>query len=30
MIEDARSAHPEVSVRRLCELHGVSRSWFYQ
>ena len=30
MIEDARSAHPEVSVRRLCELHGVSRSWFYE
>ncbi|SEJ85129.1 Transposase InsO and inactivated derivatives [Deinococcus reticulitermitis] len=30
MIEDARFAHPEVSVRRLCELHGVSRSWFYQ
>jgi len=30
MIEDARCAHPEVSVRRLCELHGVSRSWFYQ
>ena len=30
MIEDARLAHPEVSVRRLCELHGVSRSWFYQ
>lgn len=30
MIEDARNAHPEVSVRRLCELHGVSRSWFYQ
>lgn len=29
MIEDARSAHPEVSVRRLCALHGVSRSWFY-
>lgn len=29
MIADARSAHPEVSVRRLCELHGVSRSWFY-
>ena len=28
-IQDARSAHPEVSVRRLCELHGVSRSWFY-
>lgn len=30
MIEDARNAHPEVSVRCLCELHGVSRSWFYQ
>lgn len=30
MIEDARHAHPEVSVRRLCELHGVSRSWFYK
>ncbi|BDP40214.1 hypothetical protein DAETH_36270 (plasmid) [Deinococcus aetherius] len=30
MIQDARSAHPEVSVRRLCELHGVSRSWFYK
>jgi len=30
MIEDARAAHPEVSVRRLCELYGVSRSWFYE
>ena len=30
MIEDARFAHPEVSVRRLCDLHGVSRSWFYE
>lgn len=30
MIQDARSAHPEVSVRRLCELHDVSHSWFYQ
>jgi len=30
MIEDARHAHPKVSVRRLCELHGVSRSWFYE
>lgn len=29
MIQDARCAHPEVAVRRLCELHGVSRSWFY-
>ena len=30
MIADVRSAHPEVSIRRLCKLHGVSRSWFYQ
>ena len=30
MIEDARNAHPEMSVRRLCELHGVNRSWFYE
>lgn len=28
MIEQARTAHPEVSVRRLCGLHQVSRSWF--
>ena len=28
MITDARSAHPRVSVRRLCELHAVSRSWY--
>ncbi len=28
MIEQARTAHPEVSVRRLCRLHGVSRSWY--
>lgn len=28
MITDARNAHPTVSVRRLCELHQVSRSWF--
>ncbi|ABW35032.1 IS1 related protein (plasmid) [Deinococcus geothermalis DSM 11300] len=30
MIQDARVAHPEVSVRRLCELHDISRSWFYE
>ena len=30
MIKDARVAHPEVSVRRLCDLHDVSRSWFYE
>ncbi|WP_026299152.1 IS3 family transposase [Deinococcus aquatilis] len=28
MISDARVAHPTVSVRRLCELHAVSRSWY--
>ena len=28
MITDARVAHPTVSVRRLCELHSVSRSWY--
>ena len=28
MIEQARTAHPEVSVRRLCRLHQVSRSWY--
>ena len=30
MIEAVSVAHPAVSVRRLCELHGVSRSWFYE
>ncbi|MFK7604357.1 IS3 family transposase [Deinococcus sp. SM5_A1] len=28
MITDARHAHPTMSVRRLCELHDVSRSWY--
>lgn len=28
MITDARNAHPRVSVRRWCELHAVSRSWY--
>ncbi len=28
MSEDARVAHPEVSVRLLHALHGISRSWF--
>jgi len=28
MITDARHAHPTVSVRRLCKLHDVSRSWY--
>ncbi|MFC5848893.1 IS3 family transposase [Deinococcus petrolearius] len=30
MIEDARLAHPQVSVRCLRELHEVDRSWFYE
>ena len=28
MITDARVAHPTISLRRLCELHDVSRSWY--
>ncbi len=28
MISDARVAHPRVSVRRWCEWHAVSRSWY--
>ena len=28
MIEAAQLVHPEVSVRRLCRLHQVSRSWY--
>ncbi len=28
MITDARHAHPTMSVRRLCEMHDVSRSWY--
>lgn len=30
MIEQVREEHPEISIERLCELMGVSRSWYYQ
>ncbi len=30
MIEQVREEHPEVSIGRLCELMGVSRSWYYE
>jgi len=29
MITHAHQAHPEFSIRRLCELFGVGRTWFY-
>lgn len=29
MIEQAHHEHPEISIERLCELMGVSRSWYY-
>ena len=30
MIEQVREEHPEMSIERLCELMGVSRSWYYE
>ncbi len=30
MIEQAHQRHPDLSVQRLCELFGVSRSWYYE
>jgi putative transposase len=30
MIELAHHEHPELSIERLCELFGVSRSWYYE
>ncbi len=29
MIERVHEQHPEISIERLCELMGVSRSWYY-
>ena len=29
MISQAHALHPELSIQRLCQLLGVSRSWFY-
>jgi putative transposase len=30
MIELTHHEHPELSIERLCELFGVSRSWYYE
>jgi putative transposase len=30
VIEQVREEHPEISIKRLCELMGVSRSWYYE
>ena len=30
MIEQVHDEHPEMSIERLCELMGVSRSWYYK
>ena len=30
MIEEARAEHPEASLKDLCELFSVSRSWYYE
>ena len=30
MIEQVREEYPEISIERLCELMGVSRSWYYE
>ncbi len=30
MIEQVHEEHPEISIERLCDLMGVSRSWYYE
>ena len=30
MITLAHQDHPELSMVELCDLHGVSRSWYYE
>ena len=30
MITQAHQEHPDLSIQRLCELFGVSRSWYYE
>ncbi len=30
MITAAYQEHPDLSVQRLCELFGISRSWYYE
>ncbi len=29
MITTAHAAHPEIAIRRLCEVFGVGRTWYY-
>jgi putative transposase len=30
VIEQVREEYPEISIEKLCELMGVSRSWYYE
>lgn len=30
MITLVHQEHPELSILHLCDLHGVSRSWYYE
>jgi hypothetical protein len=30
VIARIKEEHPELSIERLCELMGVSRSWYYE
>lgn len=30
MIAQVKEEHPEMSIERLCELMGLSRSWYYE
>jgi putative transposase len=30
MIEEAQTEHPEVSIKELCKLFSLSRSWYYE
>jgi putative transposase len=30
VIEEVREQRPEMSIEKLCELMGVSRSWYYE
>ena len=30
MIQEYRQAHPNASVRKMCHMLGVSRSWLYE
>ena len=30
MIKQVKEEHPEMPIEKLCELMGVSRSWYYE